>query len=148
MLRNSKLSCEVLINLANNVLDAAKLRSDKMDISYSSVDLTTTVKKMFLINSEVLKLKKIQVKAFVDERLPDSVWTDGSRMLQIMMNLMSNALKFTPIAGKVIIRLSWCPPDMNTQDLLEPMEIEDLDQSSTSPISNGLQKLNESIWGV
>ena len=63
ILKNAKLSAEIILNLANNVLDAAKLKSDKMDVIRSGeflyVDIIT---KTFIINSEKLKAKTISCR--------------------------------------------------------------------------------------
>lgn len=120
ILQNANLSCEIILNIANNVLDAAKLRSDKMEISYLETDFTSIIRKAFSINSEVIKQKNISLKALLDKRLPQMIRVDPSRMLQIMMNLLSNALKFTPQHGKVEVHITWCPSDMSTEDLLNP----------------------------
>ena len=122
ILGNAKLSCEMLLNLANNVLDAAKLRADKMEISRSEADLTEVFRKAFLINSEVLKANKIQVEAFFDRNLPRTIWADPSRLLQVIMNLISNALKFTPAGGKITTHVTWHPLETNIETLLQPTD--------------------------
>ena len=47
------------LNLANNVLDAAKLKSNKMEISNTETDFTNVIRKSLVINSETLKAKNI-----------------------------------------------------------------------------------------
>ena len=70
ILKNAKLSAEIILNLANNVLDAAKLKSDKMDVIRSESSFVDIIKKTFIINSEKLKAKAIRAEAFIDERIP------------------------------------------------------------------------------
>ena len=120
MLQNAKLGCEILLNLANNALDAAKLQADKMELSYSTASFRTVVEKAFMINSETLRSKNIHLKAFIDRNLPETMRIDPSRMLQIMMNLLSNALKFTPAGGRITVHVAWCPSDMNIESLIKP----------------------------
>jgi len=108
MLRNAKIGGEVLLNLINNVLDAAKLKADKMELNYSETDFEHIIEKVFTIHSEKLKLNNITAQAFIDKNIPKELWLDPSRILQIVMNLMSNALKFTPKGGKITIRANWC----------------------------------------
>jgi len=124
ILRNAKLSGEVLLNLVNNVLDAAKLRSNKMDIACIDTSFEELIKKVFVINSEALKNKKIQAEAFIDEALPQRLWADPCRLLQILMNLMSNAIKFTPADGKIKIYASWCSTPQTKETLLAPIVFE------------------------
>jgi len=120
VLKNAKMSGEVLLNLVNNVLDAAKLKSDKMEISRTETDLTEVVKKVFTINSEALREKSIFAKAHIDSMLPKTLWLDSSRILQILMNLLSNAIKFTPKGGRVEIYVSWCC-SADKETLLRPI---------------------------
>ena len=120
VLKSAKLSAEILLNLANNVLDAAKLKSEKMDISYTRGNFVDIIKKVFTINSETLKVKNILAEAFIDRCLPQTLWIDPSRLLQIVMNLVSNALKFTPPGGKIQIHVKWCTGDYNKDSLLVP----------------------------
>jgi len=121
VLKNAKMSGDILLNLVNNVLDAAKLKSDKMEISCTETDFIETIKKLFTINSEKFKEKKFSVQAFIDESIPSLIWIDPSRLLQILMNLVSNAIKFTPQGGKIIIYASWCK-NQDKNELLSPFE--------------------------
>ena len=121
VLKNAKLSCEILLNLANNVLDAAKLKSNKMDISNTETNFADVIRKSLIINSETLKAKDITAEAFLDNNIPRVLWTDSSRLLQIAMNLLSNALKFTPKKGKIRIHATWCPKERSRESLLTPI---------------------------
>jgi len=115
VLRNAKMSGDILLNLVNNVLDAAKLKSDKMDIACIETNFFDIIKKVYTINSEKFKEKRLFAQAFIDENIPNLLWIDPSRLLQILMNLVSNAVKFTPQDGKISIYASWCQnPDQNT----------------------------------
>lgn len=121
ILRNAKLSGEILLNLVNNILDAAKLKSDKMDIACMDSNLAEIIEKVLNINSQALKDKKIFAQAFIDEALPRALWIDPCRILQILMNLMSNALKFTPCNGKIKIYVAWCSSPQTKLSLLAPV---------------------------
>ena len=122
VLNNAKLSGEILLNLVNNVLDAAKLKSDKMELSFIETSSIDIVRKVLLIHSESLEEKKIFAQAFIDKSLPSVLWTDPSRLLQITINLFSNALKFTAKKGKIRLIISWCNNEETREDLLTPSE--------------------------
>ena len=124
ILKNAKLSGEVLLNLVNNVLDVAKLRSEKMEIASVEVNFESIIEKTFVINSENLKKTGVTAKAEIDKKLPKNLWIDPSRILQILMNLMSNALKFTPKGGNVNILVKWCPISSTRENLLKPIHID------------------------
>ncbi len=122
VLRNAKLSSEILLNLINNLLDAAKLKSDKMDVAAVETNFEEIIQKVFTINSESLLAKDICAQAFIDRRLPALLWVDPSRMIQILMNLLSNALKFTKPRGKIHIYVTWCSSGQKREQLLNPTE--------------------------
>ena len=134
ILRNAKLSGEILLNFVNNVLDAAKFKSDKMEIVRTETDILDVIKKAFSINSEILLDKDLKLTAYVDEKLPLHLWLDPSRMLQILMNLISNAIKFTPKGGKIELYVSWVLAENDKDDLLTPfVKIKETSPVETSP---------------
>ena len=96
ILKNAKLSSEVLLNLLSNILDAAKLKSDKVEICNKKTDIEEVIRKVLSINSERLKSSEIFARASIGSNVPKNLWVDPSRLLQILINLITNALKFTP----------------------------------------------------
>ena len=118
ILRSAKVGCEILHNLANNVLDAAKLQADKMEILYSEASFTEALNRMLMINTENFRSKNITMKMQVDKKLPENLRIDPSRLLQVMMNLVSNALKFTPVGGKITLNINWYPLETDKEKLL------------------------------
>lgn len=122
ILKNAKLSCEVLLNLVNNVLDAAKLKSDKMEIICEEADIVDVIRKALTINSKALKDKNLFAQVMIAESFPKKIWVDPSRILQLFMNLISNAVKFTPVQGKIYVYISWCSLGESREDLLNPFD--------------------------
>ena len=129
ILKNAKMSGEILFNLVSNALDAAKLRADKLELSYDHANFEEVIKKAFVINSENLKSRNITARAFIDSHMPKNLWVDSGRMLQILMNLMSNALKFTPRGGQIKVNVQWCA--IEDQHLLDPLPDEVLRETHT-----------------
>jgi len=121
ILRSANLSGEILLNLVNNVLDAAKLRSNKIEIACVETDFVRLINKLLMINAEALREKEIFAQAYIDESLPRLLMIDPSRMLQVLMNLVTNAVKFTHRGGKVDIYVSWCPYQQEQAALLAPI---------------------------
>ncbi len=122
VLKNAKMSGDILLNLVNNVLDAAKLKSDKMEIVGIETDFVEVVKKVMTINSDKFKEKKINTQVFIDKNVPRLMWTDSSRILQILMTLISNAVKFTQ-DGKISVYACWCNEDEDKKRLRELVHI-------------------------
>jgi len=122
ILQNAKLSKEVLLNLVNNVLDAAKLKAEKMDLVYSASSCHEIVQKALSINAENLKEKNIYARSYIQKQLPQRLYMDNSRVLQIIMNLISNAIKFTPQGGTISVYMQWFPEDTPKEILLKKFE--------------------------
>jgi len=133
ILENAHISSEVLLNLVNNVLDAAKLKSDKMDIAHVETNLIDTIKKVVMIHYDRLREKEMSPQVFIHKNLPLSIWIDSSRLLQIIMNLISNAIKFTNRRGRIHLYVSWCDSETKREHLLKPNE-EDGPQNYTKKL--------------
>jgi len=122
ILKNAKLSGEILLNLVNNALDAAKIKADKLELSYGTCEFDDVIRKTFIVNAENLKTKNITAQALVDGDVPKELWIDSGRVLQVMMNLVSNAIKFTPKNGKIFIHAKWLDGIQDTSQLLSIIE--------------------------
>jgi len=124
VLNSAALSGEVLLNLVNNVLDAAKLKSERMEVTNMETSPAETLKKALTINAQPLKDKNIFVQAFIYKNVPKNVWVDPSRLLQVLMNLLSNAVKFTNKNGKIKVHITWCEKDSHKEKLLKLIDCE------------------------
>lgn len=89
-----------LMNLINDILDYSKLNAGKIVLNYEKID----IKKMILSISEKfnsqIENKKIEFNISMDEALT-YMYSDEQRIDQILKNLLSNALKFTPEGKKI-----------------------------------------------
>ncbi|WP_172279101.1 PAS domain S-box protein [Chryseobacterium sp. LAM-KRS1] len=88
-------SGENLLNIINDILDFSKIESGKMEllIERSNVyDLVSQVINVILYQSQK---KNIELLLNIEQGLPKVLWLDESRMKQILINLLGNAVKFT-----------------------------------------------------
>lgn len=90
-----------LLDLVNNVLDYSRIESGKMDLSVESVNIQQVLKKIYEIGSAKCKEKGISCSYQLSSDFPDLIQTDSSKLTQILLNLLSNAMKFTD-SGKSI----------------------------------------------
>jgi len=97
-------SATMLLGLINNILDFSKIESGKLELERIQVDLRALVMQQRDAFLHRAAQKNVIVMAHVDEHVPPLVWGDSGRIQQLLMNLLSNALKFTP-SGKVEIRV-------------------------------------------
>ena len=96
---------EHLLQLINDILDLAKIESGKLDLVLQPVQPGTLIRNSIsMIKDKALK-HSISLKLQVDDELEDiTIHADEIKLKQIMFNLLSNALKFTPDGGNVTVR--------------------------------------------
>lgn len=99
-LGNIATSGKHLLSLINNVLDLSKIEAGKMELNYEIFGVATTIDEVKQLISPISEKKKITVEFFKDQDL-DKIAADRIRFKQILFNLVSNAIKFTPQGGKV-----------------------------------------------
>lgn len=97
---------ETVLNLVNNILDISKIAANKMILSPGPSDLREIINKMFRILQTKASAKNVELILKDDSNLPPCIEIDSQRMSQIILNLVSNAIKFTA-KGKVIVKLGW-----------------------------------------
>ena len=89
-----------LLRLINDVLDLSKIEAGKMDIIPESFNLVSAVEEVCGVVSPIAQAKSISLIRQVSEAL-QTVTLDRHRFMQILYNLLSNALKFTNAGGEV-----------------------------------------------
>ena len=100
VLRNAR----ALLGHVNDLLDASKLEASKLDLDYSTVDLSHLVR-LTANNFETLAVDRdVEFEIVAPPAVPAQV--DPSRLQQVLLNLLSNAFKFTPAEGRVRIELT------------------------------------------
>ena len=104
-LRKITLSSQHLLGLINDVLDMSKIESGKLTLNMDQLSLRETMDTVANIVQPQIKTKKQHFDIFIQDILAEDVYCDGVRLNQILLNLMSNAMKFTPEEGKVCVFL-------------------------------------------
>ncbi|MFN8674441.1 MAG: ATP-binding protein [Candidatus Sericytochromatia bacterium] len=95
IVRSINKSGEVLINILNDILDFSKVESDKIDLEIKPFNLVKCIEDIFEIFYTSSKSKGIQLLYLIDEKLPSWLLGDINRIKQIIINLLSNSMKFT-----------------------------------------------------
>lgn len=93
--RQIRFGAEVLLALVNDILDFSKIKSHKMlleNVPYDIKDLVENV--VHLISIEAFN-KKLEIVTDIDYSLPEMIMGDPTRVQQILINLLKNAVKFT-----------------------------------------------------
>lgn len=95
---------ERLTNLINEVLDLAKIEAGKMEWNMETVSMQEVADRAFSATSSLFDQKNLALKTNVPENLP-MVIGDRDKLIQVMVNLISNAVKFTP-AGTITCHIT------------------------------------------
>ena len=91
-----KQSGKHLLLLINDLLDISKIEADKMDLVLSEFQLRDFVNGIVGIFRYKVDQKKLAFMTAFDDALPEAVIGDEKRLRQVLLNLISNAIKFTP----------------------------------------------------
>ena len=95
------LSSKHLLGLINDVLDISKIESGKMTLNAEPISLKETMDSIVNIIQPQVEAKNQQFNAVAQEILSENVYCDGVRLNQVLINLLGNAVKFTPEKGSV-----------------------------------------------
>ena len=95
------LSSRHLLGLINDVLDISKIESGKMTLNVEPISLKEAMENIVNIMQPQVAAKNQQFIASAREILSDNVYCDGVRLNQVLINLLGNAVKFTPEKGAV-----------------------------------------------
>lgn len=100
-----KISGDVLLETINDILDLAKIESGQVvifDKPFSLIQLTRLIRETFSVKTAD---KEIDFRISVDKELPSLLNGDSVRVSQILFNLINNAIKLTPVKGKISLKI-------------------------------------------
>ncbi len=89
-----------LLSLINDILDLSKIEAGRMELEPSEFDLPTAIENTLILVRERAQRRGIALGRTVDERL-GMIRADERKVKQVLLNLLSNALKFTPEGGRI-----------------------------------------------
>ena len=92
-----------MLGLVNDILDIAKLQAGKFEINLQRGNLSEVINNRIDFFGLLASDKKIAVKTYVSDAIPEVLMFDIDRIKEVLNNLISNALKFTPEGGKVSV---------------------------------------------
>jgi signal transduction histidine kinase len=91
-----------LISLLNDLLDLSKIEAGKLELTFVNVNLNDLVQQCVAIMQQQANRERVIIRTSLHSNLPQIV-ADARAMRQIMLNLLSNSIKFTGAGGQVII---------------------------------------------
>lgn len=96
---------EVLLTLINDILDFSKLEAGKVDLDITAFDPRILVEEVAGLVAEAAQSKNLELISYCHPDVPLRLMGDSGRIRQILLNLASNAVKFTP-SGEVEIQVA------------------------------------------
>jgi signal transduction histidine kinase/AmiR/NasT family two-component response regulator len=103
--RTVQFSADALLVIINDILDFSKIEAGKMTFENVEFDLPETAKSAIQLLTPTAKDKKLSLDYSLDERVCQQVIGDPSRLRQILLNLLGNAIKFTQ-SGMVSLEIT------------------------------------------
>ena len=92
-----------LLGVINDILDISKIESGKMELSLVPFNFVEMIDRVKNVITQKMKEKKQNFKIQVDNAIPKILIGDDQRLAQVITNLLSNATKFTPENGKILL---------------------------------------------
>src|ERR1700682_3636216 len=101
--RAVKNSGDALLSLIEELLDYSKIEAGKIDLEHRPFALAALIEDITELLAPRAQARKLEIAAYVDERLPMEVVGDAARLRQVLLNLAGNAIKFTSTGGVALI---------------------------------------------
>lgn len=101
-------SAESLLEIINDVLDLSKIEAGKLDLESADFDPHTLFEDVAALLAPRAHARGLELNCFLDPALPELVRGDAARLRQVVMNLLTNAIKFTP-EGEVALNVTQAP---------------------------------------
>jgi PAS domain S-box-containing protein len=98
-----KTSGDALLALIEELLDYSKIEAGKIDLEHRPFALAALIEDITELLAPRAQARKLEIAAYVDERLPMEVIGDAARLRQVLLNLAGNAIKFTATGGVALI---------------------------------------------
>jgi len=114
---NIQSSADALMNMLSSILEYSKLEAGHAELFLKPVNIRTLINEVHSLLVPVALQKKLKFETFFSTQLPEKVKTDPVRLRQILLNLTTNALKFTQ-EGQVQINVSTAPRSNTQQEII------------------------------
>ena len=105
MAETIRLSGQHLLTIINEILDFSKIESGKLELEQAPFDLAACVEEALQLVAPRVAGTDVELTYAVDETTPTLIVGDAGRLRQLLINLLGNAIKFTP-AGEVAVTVS------------------------------------------
>ncbi len=115
-------SAEALLAVISSILDFSKIEAGKLDLEMRTFNLEELVETVAALLAPQVRKKGLRLHVYVDPAIPGAVRGDADRLRQILLNLISNAAKFT-VEGRIFVRA--LPVETSRRHAIVRFEVED-----------------------
>lgn len=102
-----KMSGDILLVIINDILDLAKIEAGQLVLYEKPFNLSKLTQLIYDTFSTKLQEKEIDFKISIDKKVPEVLIGDSIRVSQILFNLLSNSVKFTPVKGEIKLKIKF-----------------------------------------
>jgi signal transduction histidine kinase/DNA-binding response OmpR family regulator len=106
------ISSRHLLGLINSVLDMSKIESGKITLSEEEFSLSESIESLLALFHPQIEAKNMELKMDITNIKHENVIGDSQRLQQIFINIMGNAIKFTPDGGRIFLSMKEKRSDM------------------------------------
>ena len=96
----------LLLDIINEILDLSRIEAGRYELKEEAVNLSHVVEDCRHMLQMRARGRSISIREIVEKDLP-RLWADERAVRQIALNILSNAIKFTPQGGEVVIKVGW-----------------------------------------
>ncbi len=96
-------SSQTLLNILNDILDLSKIEAGKMELRQEPFRMVKAIEKVYDLFSQQASLSDNVLYYHIDERIPEWIVSDETRLIQVLSNLTANAIKFSEEKGNINI---------------------------------------------
>lgn len=124
-LQKISLSAKHSLGLINDILDMSKLESTKMILNTEQISLPDMMHDVVNMIMPHVRIKQQRFDLHIQDITAEHVWGDGVRLNQILINLINNAIKYTPEGGNIQLDLYQTPSDKGENYICVHINVKD-----------------------
>lgn len=147
MIRLMGFSSNALLGIVNDILESAKIDAGKVEIVRTKTNIINLIETICDLTRPMANEKGLNLICDIDAKVPAMVMVDSLRLNQILMNLINNAIKFTP-AGSINIKLKLL--EKNDKNVLLEFIVKDsgigIPKSSIDRIFSRFEQVEDKTW--
>ena len=110
ILQSANICGGVLKTIVQNLLDIGKFEHEKLEIACADTDMSEFISDFWQVSAELIKSKSLKGFMKVNKNVPANLMIDQQKLLQVLLNLTSNSVKFTK-QGHVYYEVDWQPQE-------------------------------------